>query len=273
VTKNQNPLKRIRVVGAVAAGFLFTALALTPSLQAQGQTWDNPNGQIGSLSRENLAKNHPPHPVDLTGTYLMEGGFELTPYPKLLPAAQRLYDLTRAEAAAGKTFNDVTGQCWPPGLPIVMTRVWPIHVIPMKTAIMILMNFENQVRWIYTDGRKHTDPDVYVPSYNGESIGHWEGETLVVDTRNIETYKHYIDRLVPLSDQFHVIERIRLIDQGDLEIEFRMTDSENWEGEWVAKKIYRRKEHVDFVEVHCLPNLNEGIPAMQDRYRGEPDKK
>ena len=63
-----------------------------------------------------------------------------------------------------------------------------------------------------------------MPSYNGESIGRWEGDTLVVDTRNIETHQHFIDRLVPLSDQFHIVERIRSIEGGDrLSIEYTMT--------------------------------------------------
>jgi hypothetical protein len=132
---------------------------------------------------------------------------------------------------------------------------------------VIAFNFENQTRWIYLDGRSHSDPNVYVPSYNGESIGHWESDTLVVDTRNFETHQHYIDRLVPLSEQFRIIERIRSIDNGDrLSIEFTMTDPENWEGDWVVTKTFRRQERMDFVESPCLPNTNEGLPAMQGEY-------
>ena len=63
----------------------------------------------------------------------------------------------------------------------------------------MVFNFQSQARWIYLDGREHSDPNIYVPSYNGESIGRWEGDTLVVDTRNFETHQHFIDRLVPLS--------------------------------------------------------------------------
>ncbi len=108
---------------------------------------------------------------------------------------------------------------------------------------------------------------MYVPSYNGESIGHWEGETLVVDTRNMETHQHYIDRLVPISEQFRIVERISSIDNGDrLSIEYTMTDPENWEGDWVVTKTFRRQERMDFVESPCLPNTNEGLPAMQQQY-------
>jgi hypothetical protein len=253
---------------------LLCAVALASSVLARAQApdqelaaWENANGQLGALSRANLAKEHARPPVDLTGTYTPEDFWEFQPYPKLKPAAQALYDQVRAGAAAGKTFNDVTGDCWPPGMPIIMTRVWPFHVISLPTAIVIVFNFGNQVRWIYTDGREHSDPNVYVPSYNGESIGRWDGDTLVVDTRNFETHQHYIDRLVPLSEQFRIVERIRSVDAGDrLSIEFTMTDPENWEGDWVVTKTFRRQERMDFLESPCLPNTNERLPAMQEQY-------
>ncbi len=230
--------------------------------------WENPDGRPGTLSRENLSRDHTPHPVDLMGSWLIEGHWSMRPLPRLKPDAQKFFDAVADAAAAGKTVNDVTGECWPPGMPVIMTRVWPIHFIPLKTALVMVFNFGNQVRWVYMDGRKHSDPDITPPSYNGESIGFWEGDTLVVDTRNLETYKHYIDREVPISDQFHIIERIRLSEDGDrLEIEFRMTDPVHWEGEWVSIKTYSRQEYVDYTESPCLPNLNENIPAMADQYR------
>ena len=246
---------------------LIASAAAAAAALGQDAAWENPSGQLGALSRSNLAKDHPPHAADLTGTYTPEGFWEFQPYPTLRPAAQALYDRVRAGAAAGRTINEVTGECWPPGMPIIMTRVWPFHIIPVKTSIVMIFNFGSQVRWIYMDGREHSDPNVYVPTYNGESIGHWEGDTLVVDTRNFETHQHYIDRLVPLSEQFRIVERIRAIDGGDrLEIEFTMTDPENWEGDWVVTKTFRRQERVDFVESPCLPNTNEGLPAMRPEY-------
>jgi hypothetical protein len=45
-----------------------------------------------------------------------------------------------------------------------------------------------------------------------------------------------------------------------------MTDPENWEGEWVSTKRYKREHKVDFLEVHCLPDLNEGILGTSDKY-------
>ena len=116
------------------------------------------------------------------------------------------------------------------------------------------------------DGRSHTDPDIYAPSYNGESIGHWEGDTLVIETQNFETKNHFVDN-VPVSEQFHITERVRMLDDGEgLEILNIMTDPVNWEGEWISGKRYKREHRVDFLEVHCLPDLNDGILGTSDKY-------
>lgn len=254
--------------GLIASGSLLAMVFTAPHTTVAQEAWENLNGQLGALSRENLAKDRPSPPVDLTGTYTPEGFWEFQPYPKLKPAAQALYDRVRKAAQQGITFNDVTGDCFPPGMPIIMTRVWPFHIIPTKTAIVMVFNFNSQVRWIFLDGRERTDPALYVPTYNGESIGHWEGDTLVVDTRGFETHNHYIDRLVPISEDFRIVERMRLIDGGDrLAIEFTMTDPANWEGAWVVTKTFRRQERVDWLESQCIPSVvNEGIPAMQDAH-------
>ena len=77
------------------------------------------------------------------------------------------------------------------------------------------LGFENAFRAIYLDGRKHMDPDVVVRSYNGESIGHWEGDTLVVDTIAFETSHHTIDVGLPISDDFHMVEKVKMVDTQD----------------------------------------------------------
>ena len=75
----------------------------------------------------------------------------------------------------GKVYKDDIGQCWPAGLPLIMTRYWPMAMIQLPTAIYMVSEFMNSVRTIYLDGRQHTDPDIVVRTFNGESIGRWEG--------------------------------------------------------------------------------------------------
>jgi len=71
-----------------------------------------------------------------------------------------------------------------------MTRVWPIAMIQLPTAIYMIQELMNTMRVVYLDGRTHTDPDIAVPSFNGESIGHWENDTLVIDTRYFVAKHH-----------------------------------------------------------------------------------
>ena len=67
----------------------------------------------------------------------------------------------------------------------------------------------------------------------GDSIGRWEGDTLVVETNNFEPKHHWIMGGIPAGPKLTIIERIRLIDDGKtMEDTFIMTDPDNWEGEW-----------------------------------------
>ena len=248
------------------AAVVWSGLVFVPAADAQDM-WDNVNGQPGALSRENLNKERSPAPIDLTGTWLIDfSTWMFNPMPKLKPEYQKSFDTAQKAFKEGKVYHEDVGLCWPPGLPVMMNRVWPINIIQLPTSIVIVANFENQVRWVFMDGRKHTDPDLYVPSYNGESIGHWEGNSLIIDTTNFETKRHWVREGVPISDKFHVIEKVSLSDDGQtMEIEYTMTDPDIWEG------VYHRKDKVDFVEVHCLPDLDEGIMATHKEYEYKPE--
>lgn len=225
-------------------------------------------GQLGALAPDNLHKPRPKAPFDITGTWfidLREGFLHFLfgpPYPKFHEEGRRALVEAAAAQKAGKTYRDVIGQCWPPGMPMIMTRVWPHAFIQVPTAIYMISGFNNSVRTIYLDGRKHTDPDLVVPSYNGESIGHWEGDTLVVDTRYFETENHYIDYGIPISDDFAMTERIRLLDGGKtMEIAYTMTDPQNWDGEWKSTKRFMRADYTDVGESQCILQYNEHLPG------------
>jgi hypothetical protein len=224
--------------------------------------------QPGALSRATLAKPHPKPAFDLTGTWQHGGGqnngFRFTPPPgtKLTPAAQVQFDNSEKARKAGKVYRDDIGQCWPAGLPVIMTRVWPIAMVQGPTTIFMISGFMNSTRIIYLDGRKHTDPDLVVRSFNGESIGHWEGDTLVVDTTGFVDDHHWVDNGIPGSDALHVVERMKLINNGaTLEIEYTFTDPKSWEGSWTSTKRFHREETTDITEASCLPDLNAHLPS------------
>ena len=267
-------LAAICLAGAVAPS-AATAAPKAAAKPAEPNTLD-PRGpaaadaQLGALAPANLNKPRPKPPFNLTGTWFIDlsKGFSSwmfgPPYPKFLPAAQHEVDAAAAAAKEGRAYKDDIGQCYPAGMPVIMTRVWPIAMIQVPTAVYMVSGFENELRIIYTDGRPHSDPDVVVRSYDGESIGHWEGKELVVDTRYFETSHHSIDAGIPVSKDFRMVERIGLSPDGKkLHIHYAMWDPQNWEGEWDSDKTWNRVDDQDITEVECTPDLDQHLKSTQ----------
>jgi hypothetical protein len=271
-----------RVVPALLVAFgvaAATAYAQAPAGRGQGggraagpaqPAPVGPADPLSALAPENLAKPRPKAPFDLTGNWFIAGGvqgwlFGRTPaaLPKLTPAAQKHFDAYAAATKDGKVYRDDIGKCWPAGMPVMMTRVWPIAMIQLPTAIYMISEFMDSLRVIYLDGRQHTDPDIVVRTFNGESVGRWEGDTLVVDTRNFtELDKHWVDQGIPASKDFRMIERYKLINNGNqLEGEWTLIDPQNWEGEWKGTRRWNRVNDHDIQEVECLPDLNEHLQS------------
>ena len=258
--------------GGIALCVIAVSVSARVPATAAGAQAGGPAEPLGALTPENLNKPRPKAPFDLTGTWFIAGGvpgggwlFGRTPevLPKLTPSAQKHFEAYQAAAKEGKVYRDDIGQCWPAGMPVIMTRVWPIAMIQLPTAIYMVSEFMNSFRVIYLDGRQHTDPDVVVRTFNGESIGRWEGDTLVVDTRNFtDLDRHWVDQGIPASRDFRMIERYRLVNDGNtLEGEWTLIDPQNWEGEWKGVRRWNRVTDHDIQEVECLPDMNEHLKS------------
>ena len=252
------------------------ASAPAPAPAAENATpASEPGTQLSALAPENIAKARPAPPFDLTGNWFIhvsqnrEAWRFGPPYPTLTAAAQVHFDASQKAAKEGKVYRDDIGQCWPAGLPLIMTRYWPMAMVQIPTAIYMISGFMNSLRIVYLDGRSHTDLDLIVRTFNGESIGHWDGDTLVVDTIGFRGDHHWLDQggaSIPAGEQLHIVERIRLINDGkQLEIEYTMTDREYWEGEWKSTKRFNRVNDEDIQEVSCLPDLNEHLQSTTSK--------
>ena len=275
------------VAGAAALGLAFSATAAAAQASAPTAAPGAPRGGLsptqqdelahkhdgfyGALAPQNLAKPRPKAPFDMTGVWFIDLRKAFSdfmfgpPYPEFYDAGQKAMLDAEAARKAGKPYRDSIGQCYPAGMPMIMTRVWPIGMIQLPTAVWMTFGFTNSFRVIYTDGRDFSDPDTVVATYNGESIGHWEGNALVVKTKYFEPNEHYIDMGIPISDQFEMVERITMQDKGmTLQIEYTMTDPKMWKGEWKNTKRWLRQDYSDIPEVECLPNLNKNLPSTEE---------
>lgn len=180
--------------------------------------------------------------------------------PKLTPEAQAIVDAFEAGKARGENLQTQGANCVPNGMPGIMRLPYPIEFTYSPGRVNILIETFSEIRRIYVDGRPlPEDPD---PFFNGHSVGRWEGDTLVVHTKYLEPNMHYIDSGIPISDQFEIIERITMEDDGTmLRIDYTMTDPVMWKGEWKSTKRFVRQDYSDIPESECLPNLNENLPS------------
>jgi hypothetical protein len=157
------------------------------------------------------------------------------------------------------------------GQPVIMmsgSPLFPMQIASAPGVIIFLMEGMPIQRRVYVDGRGHpADPD---PTYFGNSIGHWEGDVLVVDTVAIKssgrplngyvapaviaTPADYAPRL-PGSDQLHLSERLRLVGHGQfLEEELTISDPKVYTNSFTAKFYFQRRPDLDVLELYCEEN-------------------
>lgn len=130
--------------------------------------------------------------------------------PILKPAAAELVKKRGENEQHGMPNASARNQCWPEGLPAVF-RDMTLVMLPQADKITMLYDFDHEVRRVRMN-QEH--PAKVTPSWYGDSVGHYEGDTLVIDTVGIKVSPiTMVDNLgVPQSAAMHVIERYRLID-------------------------------------------------------------
>lgn len=226
----------------------------------------------GALDPDNLAKSRPAPPFDLTGTWEfrgeddyrpMYGWYEFKPHPEFTAKGKATYAEFLTYAKAGRRYLEPTAECYPAGMPRLMTRYGPLMMLQYPTAIFILSRLNNEYRAIWLDGREREPEEHQDLNWSGESLGHWENDTLVVETEGFTDEKHLIQQGVFTGDQLRITERITMLNDGNtLKLEFIMTDPEHWVGEWRHIKFRDRLLRSDVREANCLPADRELLPGM-----------
>jgi hypothetical protein len=145
--------------------------------------------------------------------------------PNLTQFAKDALKKVNEEVLAGKPMWSRSARCWPTGVPaFLLTPVQPMFFIQTTGQVTIIAQHDSDVRRIYLDVPHSENPK---PSWYGESVGHYEGDTLVVDTIGLND-KTFVDNFrTPHSEKLHVVERYRLTDGGKfLDTEILMDDPE-----------------------------------------------
>jgi hypothetical protein len=181
--------------------------------------------------------------------------------PILMPWVKEALQKLNADALAGKPQFTPVARCWPNSVPgTILLRLNPMFIVQTTKEVLFLYQSDHQVRHIYMDVPHSKN---IPPSWYGESVGHYEGDALVVDTVGI-TSKAAVDYyLTPHTEKLHVVERYRVVDDGrTLEVTFTVDDSGAFTTPWSASQRYQKVASSPLEEVVCAEG--EAFAPIQD---------
>jgi hypothetical protein len=149
---------------------------------------------------------------------------------------------------------------------VLTTVLFPYKFVQGSKEIVQIMEFVTPGhRQIFMDGRKHPDPNEWNPAWYGHSVGHWEKDTLVIDSTG---FNEITTGFGVHSEKLHVVERIRRPTYGRLEIEITADDPEAWTGSYVQKITAGLAEGDEVQEWVCAENNKD--PARYGSWKGRP---
>jgi hypothetical protein len=173
--------------------------------------------------------------------------------PILQPWAAEVVKKFGQISLAGITYPNPSNQCWPEPVPFIFKRL-QMQMIQQADKITILYGEDHEVRWVRLN-QPHPTP--VMPSWHGDSVGHYEGDTLVIDTIGVRTNHPYamIDLFgTPYTKSLHVVERYRLRDYDDVRDAIERNLKENWQPGGDVFSKHRGK----FLQLH-LTIEDEGV--------------
>jgi hypothetical protein len=154
---------------------------------------------------------------------------------------------------AGMPLFSKHASCWPMGVPaFLLYPVAPVYFIQTPREVLMTVQSDHITRHVYLN----VPHSAHVkPSWFGESVGHYEGDTLVVDTIGMNDRTYIDEYRTPHTNRLHVIERFHLIEGGrTLEVNLHVEDPGAFTTPWDASQRYRRVEPGSMVEATCAEN-------------------
>jgi hypothetical protein len=179
--------------------------------------------------------------------------------PSLTPEYMAKWEMMRKSRIAGSYEFDNNAKCLPPGMPAMMNMAYGMEVMQTKDKITFFSELNDALRRVYLDGRKPTQKHLEDPTYAGYSTGHWEGDTLVVETVALHP-NSFIEGFTPHSDAMTVKERIRFIGAGLLEDRITVNDPKALTQPWETVHTYRKSmpPKDELREFACAEGLTRG---------------
>jgi hypothetical protein len=178
-------------------------------------------------------------------------------------------------ARTGGGEYDPLSDCRPPGVPRWHTEPFLREAIVTPQQTWLINEQVNDVRRVYTDGREHTtDEDAY-PSWNGDTIGFWDGDILVTHTKHLMSGQYQRGLQPDYSDQTTLVERWRKIDAKTIQADVWVFDPVNLAKPWYTRQSWSLVPNKDrAVRIRywdCRENSNNSIVKQEDgssEYKG-----
>lgn len=170
------------------------------------------------------------------------------------PYGSRYHALLQKKAAAdaaGAPIVNASTRCLPEGMPTIMGAIYPIQILQNPGQVTVLAEFLTQTRRIWLDEKMPPLEDLS-PSYNGYSAGHWEGDTLVVETAGIRTDTLFFD--VPHTENMRITERIRRTAPNRLENRIVIEDPQILNKPYRFTFEYNKRPDYKITEYFCDNN-------------------
>jgi hypothetical protein len=176
---------------------------------------------------------------------------------KLTPEAQAKLDAYNAAKKQGEHQQTAAANCLPNGMPQIMRQPYPIEFLYSPGRVTIFIESYSQVRRIYLNAQFPKDPENL---FNGNSIGHWEGDTLVVDTIGF-TPESVISDGVPHNDKMRIQERIHKVSPTRLVIDTTITDPGVLAAPYTYSQAFDKKPGWQIREYVCEENDRDSADA------------
>src|ERR1700704_527210 len=177
------------------------------------------------------------------------GGGELP----LTAKGKAAYDKNIAGLKDGSLTDNARKYCVPDGLPRVLANPYPFEIIQAPPGqITLIYELSHQVRMIAMDKPLPSDEDLLVlPFFNGHSVGHFEGDTLVVESAGFKENSFVDATGAPHTDELRTVERIRKVSPTELEDVITIHDPEYYSRDWQARFVYAVRTDVRIEDYVC----------------------
>ncbi|HTA45253.1 MAG TPA: hypothetical protein VK789_22550 [Bryobacteraceae bacterium] len=151
-----------------------------------------------------------------------------------------------------KRFDGTTDPCLPVGVTRQINAPDPIEIVQTPNRVVILYESWHIFRSIPTDGRDH--PKKVSLNWFGNSVGKWDGDTLVIDVTGMNDKTFLDTNGHPHSDQLHLIEKFRRTGPETMSYEVTVDDPKVYVAPWTQSRVLRLQKGLELMEYVCLEN-------------------